>query len=458
MKENKRTIDSNDSFGHNLTVRIVKLAELLALTAVFAYIWYKFFVDAEYIDYFRRGDWVIIFIYAVLLFGFGRTYDAFQVTIREPAEIIYSQITAILFTNVVFVLFTWVLYRGFYNILPYLGCAAGQIVIAIIWANAARRWYFKKYPPLNTYIIRGDDAGYGEMIEKYGLDKNFSVLETLSLAEFLVRKKEVLAKADAVFLTAIHSHDRNQILKDCLNANVTVYLKPRLGDVFMQGALETHMMHLPILRLDRYRPVPEFLIFKRIFDIVFSLLAHIILSPLFIIIALSVKLCDGGPVFYKQVRLTKGGKEFKLIKFRSMKPGAEKDGKARLSTGEKDDRVTKVGGFLRRSRLDELPQLINILKGEMSVVGQRPERPEIAARYEKELPEFSLRLQAKAGLTGYAQVYGKYNTSPYDKLLMDLMYLAHPGIAQDFKLIFGTVKVFFSPESTEGFDEREQSE
>lgn len=167
------------------------------------------------------------------------------------------------------------------------------------------------------------------------------------------------------------------------------------------------------------------------------------LARFFLLRLLQLKATDHGPVFYKQVRLTKNGREFNIFKFRSMCVDAEKDGVARLSTGDKDDRITPVGRIIRACRIDELPQLINILKGDLSIVGPRPERPEIAAQYCEEMPEFNLRLQAKAGLTGYAQVYGKYNTTPYDKLVMDLMYIAHPSIIVDFKIMFATVKILF---------------
>ena len=171
-----------------------------------------------------------------------------------------------------------------------------------------------------------------------------------------------------------------------------------------------------------------------------------------LIIAAAIKLSDGGPVFYKQKRLTKNGKIFEVIKFRSMRVDAEKDGVARLSAGENDERITKVGKIIRKFRLDELPQFINILKGEMSFVGPRPERPEIAAQYEEVIPAFSLRLQAKAGLTGYAQVYGKYNTTPYNKLEMDLQYIAKPSILEDLRILLATFKILFLPESTDGVD------
>ena len=171
-----------------------------------------------------------------------------------------------------------------------------------------------------------------------------------------------------------------------------------------------------------------------------------------LVTALAIRLYDGGPALYKQVRLTENGKKFKILKFRSMRIDAEKDGIARLAK-ENDDRITSVGRFIRKYRIDELPQLINIVKGDMAIIGPRPERPEIAAQYEEEIPEFRLRLQVKAGLTGYAQVYGKYNTRPYDKLEMDLMYIANQSILQDIWLMFATVKILFMRDSTEGIAE-----
>ena len=184
-------------------------------------------------------------------------------------------------------------------------------------------------------------------------------------------------------------------------------------------------------------------------DIALSLAALVILSPLMLVTAAAIKLYDGGPVFYKQIRLTKDRKEFYVYKFRSMRVDAEKDGVARLAS-QGDDRITPVGKVIRSLRIDELPQLLCILMGTMTIVGPRPERPEIAEQYEKEMPEFALRLQAKAGLTGYAQVYGKYNTSPYNKLQMDLQYIGSMGLVTDLKIIFATIKVLFVPESTEG--------
>lgn len=284
------------------------------------------------------------------------------------------------------------------------------------------------------------------------MDGKYKVVATATAAE-CIENLSMLDGINTVFISGVHSHDRNIILKYCVENNITMFVIPRIGDTIMSGAHHMHMFHLPMLRVGRYNPQPEYLFIKRLLDIVISAAALIILSPIFLVTAIAIKATDHGPVFYKQTRLTKDGKEFGILKFRSMRVDAEKDGVARLSSGEHDDRITPVGKVIRACRVDELPQLINILRGELSIVGPRPERPEIAAQYCEEMPEFALRLQAKAGLTGYAQVYGKYNTTPYDKLTMDLMYIAHPSIIEDLKIMFATVKILFMPESTEGVSE-----
>ena len=267
----------------------------------------------------------------------------------------------------------------------------------------------------------------------------------------------VLDDVEVVFLNDVRSIDRNEILKYCVERDIEVYMTPRIGDTIMSSARSIHMFHLPMLLVERYRPSPLYLFAKRCFDIFASLVAITVFSPVLLVTAIAIKLNDGGPVFYTQERLTKNAKRFKIYKFRSMRVDAEKDGVARLSTGDQDDRITSVGRFIRKVRIDELPQLFNILKGDLSVVGPRPERPEIAAQYEKDMPEFRLRLQAKAGLTGYAQVYGKYNTRPYDKLKMDLIYISHPSVVEDLRICFATVKILFMPESTEGFTEEQHT-
>jgi len=203
---------------------------------------------------------------------------------------------------------------------------------------------------------------------------------------------------------------------------------------------------------------------KRLFDILASLAALAVLSPLFLVIAILILSEDGRPIFYKHTRVGKGGKTFQMYKFRTMyqdrrivlTPEQQVELQQEFKL-ENDPRVTRIGSKLRMSSLDELPQLVNILKGDLSIVGPRPERPEIAAQYCEEMPEFALRLQAKAGLTGYAQVYGKYNTTPYDKLKLDLFYIENYSFLLDIKLLFMTVKIFFQKEVSEGVDDNQKN-
>jgi exopolysaccharide biosynthesis polyprenyl glycosylphosphotransferase len=352
----------------------------------------------------------------------------------------------------------WFLQRQFPRLWPLLLVQAAQLLISCFWAYAAQGLYYRVFGPKKTAVICDMREGMEKMIEQYGLTGKYDVKASLSVTDCLKDDMKALqdGEIEAAFLCGVHSHERNILLKYCVMHDIDVYVIPRVGDVIMSGARRMHMFHLPVLMVRRYTPTPEFYFVKRLFDVVASGLALVLLSPVMLAVAIAIR-SDGGPAFYKQVRLTTDGRKFRIIKFRSMRVDAEKDGKARLSTGDSDDRVTKVGRVIRKVRLDELPQLINIFKGDMSFVGPRPERPEIAAEYEKELPEFSLRLQAKAGLTGYAQVYGQYNTTPYDKLQMDLQYISHPSLWEDLRIILATIKILFQKESTEGVAEGQQT-
>ena len=233
-------------------------------------------------------------------------------------------------------------------------------------------------------------------------------------------------------------------MKYCKLNGKPCFLLPHVGDVIMREAIHVKTFDSPVLRVNRKIVDPAYAFLKRSFDIVASGLAIVLLSPLMIITAIAIFMNDKGPVLYKQVRLTKNGREFKILKFRSMRVDAEKDGVARLSSGDHDDRITSVGRIIRKCRIDELPQLINIFVGEMSIVGPRPERPEIAEQYCEKIPDFALRLQVRAGLTGYAQVYGKYNTDPYEKLEFDLLYINQMNFLTDIQLCFATLSILAS--------------
>lgn len=436
---------------YDVPVRICKVLNVILMALCFAAVWYGYYADRALVKYYRRGDWVVIFLFAILYFGFCRSYDAFHISTSPISELIYSQGLSLVIADFALYMVIWLLSLHMPNVLPMLLVLAAQLLVSVLWAFLSHKWYFSNYRPRETAVVYDAREGMESLIGEYGLERKFRIEHVLQVKECL-ENLSGLDGCDTVFLAGIHSHDRNIILKYCMYRGIRVYVIPRVGDVIMGGAKQIHMFHLPMMQIERYHPIPEYVLAKRFFDILLSGIALIVLSPFILVTAIAVK-SDGGPALYKQKRLTKDGRVFNVLKFRSMRVDAEKDGVARLSTGDKDDRITPVGKVIRKIRFDELPQLFNILRGDMSIVGPRPERPEIAAQYEKEMPEFALRLQAKAGLTGYAQVYGKYNTTPYDKLLMDLTYIGRPSLWEDFKICLATVKILFMPESTEGVAE-----
>ena len=442
-------------FIREFLLRLLKLFNVVLITMPFAWGWFNYYAQHIALPFYDRGNWVVVALYAVLYMIFGRVYGGFWISLNRISESVYSQALAVMMTSGIMYMVTFLLERQLPNIWPVIATFAVQLVLSGLWSMAAHVAYYILFPVTKTIIVYDERQGMEKLIQDYGFEKKFTVIKTLTV-ENCIANIDLLHNAQTVFVSGVHSHERNIILKYCVEHGIMMYLVPRIGDVLMSGAQQMHMFHLPMLRVGRYNPSPWHTIAKRTFDVVSAGALFLVISPLMLITAIAIK-TDGGPVFYKQRRLTQDGKEFDVLKFRSMRVDAEKDGVARLSTGDKDDRITKVGHFIRKVRIDELPQLLNIIGGSMSVVGPRPERPEIASQYVKEMPEFSLRLQAKAGLTGYAQVYGKYNTTPYDKLQMDLMYISNPSFWEDLRIIFATIKILFVPESTEGVAEGQKT-
>ena len=443
-------------FIQEVALRLIKLFNAVLLTVSFAICWFSYYAERIADPFYYMGNWLVIGLFFVLYVIFGRVYGGFWISLNRISESVYSQALAVCMTNGIMYVIICLLMKHLPNLLPLLAVFAVQIVLSALWSLGAHIIYYIMFPATKTIIVYDERQGMEKLIREYGFEKKFTVVKTLSV-DNCIRNLSLLKNAQTVFVSGVHSHERNVILKYCVDSGIMMYLIPRIGDVLMSGAQQMHMFHLPMLRVGRYNPSPWHTIAKRTFDIASAGALFLVISPLMLVTAIAIKLTDGGPVFYKQRRLTIDGKEFDVLKFRSMRVDAEKDGVARLSTGDKDDRITPVGHFIRKVRIDELPQLLNIIGGSMSVVGPRPERPEIASQYEKQMPEFKLRLQAKAGLTGYAQVYGKYNTTPYDKLQMDLMYISNPSFWEDLRIIFATIKILFVPESTEGVAEGQKT-
>ena len=432
-----------------LTLSIIKLTNPILVSCIFFLSWRMYYSLGTAVTYWWRGELVIFGIFLVLYTYLIHFYNGLWIHVNRATELIYSQIMSLIIASVLMYFVMFLLWKRFPSVLPLIAAVIAQSVIIILWTTLAIKWYRKTHPRKKTILIWNKRTGLEDLLEEKDKSVYFDIIGTYSIGQFFSNMEEILASTEVVFLCDIHSHERNQILKECINRNKTAYLIPRIGDTIMMGSVNTHMLHLPILFINNNPVSIEYLIIKRFFDIVVSVIGLIITSPIMLITAVLIKLYDRGSVFYKQKRLTRNGREFEIIKFRSMKMNAENEGVAVLASVG-DNRITPIGKFIRSCRIDELPQLINIIKGDMSIIGPRPERPEIAEQYVEELPEFSLRLRMRAGLTGYAQVYGKYNTTPYDKLLMDLIYISKASIPEDIKILLATIKILFVPESTEG--------
>lgn len=367
-------------FKHDLILRIIKIMDAVLVTVPFALCWYLYYAKHIASPFYAKGDYLVVALFFVLFIIFGRVYDAFLMSMQRISEIVYAQFLAVAVSDFIMYIVIWLLSKHLPNIMPGVAALIGQVILAAVWAYNAHHAYFKIFPPQATAVIYDTRQGMEKLIGKYGLDSKYKVVLTAT-ADECIANLAMLDGVSTVFMSGIHSHDRNVILKYCVENNIGTFVIPRIGDTIMSGAYPMHMFHLPMLKVGRYHPQPEYLFIKRLLDIVISAVALVVLSPIFLVTAIAIKATDHGPVFYKQIRLTKDGKEFGILKFRSMRVDAEKDGVARLSSGDHDDRITPVGKVIRACRIDELPQLLNILRGELSIVGPRPERPEIAAQY-----------------------------------------------------------------------------
>lgn len=435
---------------HKVLLRIIKALNVILMILPFVLAWPAMYDRAQRMKVPGQTEVLLLLTISILYIMFGRVYDAFLMDVGRIHEIVYSQMLAATVTDCFGFVTVWMIMGHIPAPLPFLGILPGQLFLSSVWSLCAHRWYFAYFPAKRTLIVTCDKAEASQLAGISGFSKKFDLVDVLSTDD-LLRQPELLENIDVIFL--LRTSNAWAVMQLCAFKGITVYRTPYVSEIIASRAKSVTLFHAPLLRMDGYSPRMSYVVLKRLIDVLASALALILLSPIMLIVAAAIKLCDGGPVFYRQERLTQGGKHFDILKFRSMRVNAEKDGVARLSTGESDPRITPVGRWIRKLRLDELPQLLNILKGDMSIVGPRPERPELTEEYARVLPEFKLRLLAKSGLTGYAQVYGKYNTPPEDKLRMDLLYILRPSLVEDLRIMLATVKILFVPESTEGVAE-----
>lgn len=328
-----------------------------------------------------------------------------------------------------------------------------QFAVIYIFTYLGNFLYFKINPPEKCILICDDTAAATSVLCKIGkYKKQYRVTDVIRYDDEDINR--LIRKSDSVFFYNVPNSYKCDLIEYAYKHQTNIYTSLEIFDVVVSNAKFQTIDDLPMLFSSNKGLSLEQRAIKRTLDILISLVGIILTSPFLLIIAVSIKLYDKGPVFFKQKRATLNGKLFDVLKFRSMIVDADKDG-IRPAT-DNDDRITPVGKIIRKLRVDELPQLINILKGDMSVVGPRPERIEHIEKYTSEIPEFKYRLRTKAGLTGLGQIAGKYNTTPKDKLILDLMYIEKYSIWQDVLIIFRTLKIFFKSDSTEGFDLEEQ--
>lgn len=436
---------------------ICNVITTLFVVLSFAYIWYKSLNPLLYTSFLLKGNFLVIGIYMVFVLLFMSVFGGFKLGIYTKTNIIISQTIALLCASFMQILFVIMLIGRVILIpaivLSFFKMYIAQVVFVFFFTIVVMNIYHKLFNPYELLHIYADE---NDNISKRFLNQhlNYVIKDRVSCFDTMENIIRHIDNFDLVMIDDIPADRREIIQNICYSKEKKVYFVPSIIDIINKNSKYSHLLDTPLYFYKNNAMSVFERIVKRIGDIFISAVGIIITSPIMIAIAAAIFSYDKGPVFYRQTRYTKGGKIFKIIKFRSMIQNAENDGKARLAI-ENDERITPVGRFIRACRIDELPQFFNVLKGDMSIVGPRPERPEIADEYCKQLPEFRYRLYVKAGLTGYAQVYGKYNTTFVDKLKLDMIYVGNASILLDIQLILLTLKVIFQKESTEGLEEGE---
>ena len=437
--------------------KIEGLAELLALGFVYYIIWKSYYRGSATPNFLGNGKYVLLLVYVFLMLILFYMCDGFKYGHRKLSEVIVSQWISIVLVNFVTYFQLCLIGNKMLNAWPVLGLTIIDFFVAAVMSYIFSLIYHQMYVPKEMLLIYGNEKGIDLKFKMDERPDKYVITKVLSYeVDFEVIKDEI-KKHDAVIINDVPAEIRNDILKYCYKHEVRTYVVPKISDIIQRGGEEINLFDTPLYLIKGrgLNPVQAFI--KRAFDIVLSLIVMIPGILIMAVVAVAIKLEDHGSVFYKQERVTKDGKVFNIIKFRSMIENAEKDGKSQPAI-DNDPRITKVGKVIRATRIDELPQVLNILKGDMSWVGPRPERTEHVEYFLEEIPEFEFRYKVKGGLTGYAQIYGRYNTSAYDKLRLDLMYIENYSFFLDLKLILMTVQIIFKKESTAGFDNTDELE
>lgn len=465
-----------DNGSHNLTLeqerrrhfdeikhtvrKLESILEVVIFMLVYYFIWKREYRDISTMPaFYGNGKFLLVSVYAVLIVVLFYLCDSFKFGHLKLSDVVVSQWIALFIANFITYFQLCLIANKMISIIPILLLMVTDLILSFVLVYIFTAIYHQNYVPRNMVMIYGRKNAVNLKFKMDARSDKYRITKIINVDRgYSVICKEI-ENHDAVIINDVPAQIRNDILKHCYQRGIRTYVVPKISDIIARGADEINLFDTPLLLVKGRGLTPAQRFVKRAMDIVLCLIALIPSAPIMLVVALAIKLEDRGPVFYKQKRITRGGRAFDILKFRSMIVDAEKGGyNQRMRATGKDSRITRVGNIIRACRIDELPQILNILKGDMSVVGPRPERIENTEEYSKDIPEFTYRTKVKGGLTGYAQIYGKYNTSAYDKVRLDLMYIENYSIFLDIKLIFMTLQILVKPESTEGFDKVEELE
>lgn len=406
-----------------------------------------------------RTSGVTILTFIAVGFGMISAYGTYDIGKRKSKPIIASLMLATMITDVVTYLQLSIMNTNAANNATFRLESVGllicvvflQFVIINIFVYGGNFLYFHINEPEKCCIITSSADSFRQIAHAVKVfHKQYRITEIIDYRDENVFKS--ILKCEAIFIYDVPVKERTELIEYCYRNMRDIYFSPEIADIVEINSKHVILDDISLINLGVKELSIEQRVVKRAMDIVLSLFMLILSSPIWLICAAAIKINDGGKIFFKQKRATKNGRVFEVYKFRTMKENVDN-----YSAVAEDDRITKVGKTLRKYRLDELPQLLNILSGDMSLVGPRPEMLENVYLYTKDYPEFEYRLRVKAGLTGYAQIAGKYDTSPKYKLVLDLMYIENYSILRDIKLLLQTLIVFFKPDSTQAFDTEKYS-
>lgn len=431
--------------------------EILILTFLYYFAWRRGYESNVFPAYFGNGKYVLAGVYFLLVLVLFFAFDGFKFGYLRRFDALLSQWISLLIANFITYWQLCLIANKVISAIPVLMMTFAGAVIALVCVIFYTWLYHQLYVPKNMAMILGNDDAVTLKFKMETRPDKYHVGKLIPIEDGFESICQQIVNYDAVIINDVPAQIRNDILKFCYRHKIRTYVTPKLTDIIVRGATSITLFDTPLLLVKGNGLTPSEQLIKRIMDLIICLPVAVVALPFMLLAALAIKIEDGGPVFFKQKRATLGGNTFEILKFRSMVVNADQIGNQAGATSN-DPRITKVGKFIRATRIDELPQLLNIIRGDMSIVGPRPERVEHMEKYGKEVPEFDFRTKVKGGLTGFAQIYGKYNTSPYDKLRLDLMYIENYSFILDIKLILMTIRIMLSKDSTEGFDKIEETE